>query len=150
MPPELWVYICRLAATCDKPIVLYDVDDKSDVAASVAQPAITRVCKAIRDEALKDFYSTMEVCADDDGEVAFYGVRDWVEATWTTTWPLVKKFTIESEHVDIHVYLLDAFKGRNVAFSTEAPNGHKEIKFTVTITGYGASGWEVRHEAKET
>ena len=58
LPPELWSRICRLAAAYEDPRVLDGNLMRFDFARRVAQPAITKVCGAIRDESLPAFYAS--------------------------------------------------------------------------------------------
>ena len=76
LPPEIWSYICKLAVKYDEPINILAIMRKPYLRCTgeeqyrcsaeelkkhrsmLAQPAITRVCRAIRKECLPHFYKT--------------------------------------------------------------------------------------------
>ncbi|KAK5686343.1 hypothetical protein LTS10_002460 [Elasticomyces elasticus] len=64
LPPELWSRICRLAVTCQEPIVFSEATPRHQVKHTLKQPAITLVCKTIREETIDHFYANSFVFRD--------------------------------------------------------------------------------------
>ncbi|KAK3104275.1 hypothetical protein LTR53_018552, partial [Teratosphaeriaceae sp. CCFEE 6253] len=56
LPTELWLRVCELAVTFDRPINVTKSALVEQQVASVYQPAITRTCKLLRRETLPLFY----------------------------------------------------------------------------------------------
>ncbi|KAK3658991.1 hypothetical protein LTR56_001428 [Elasticomyces elasticus] len=86
LPPELWINICRLAATPESPIKLRG-DDLNRPAYRAAlrglgvQPAITRVSKVVRDETISSFCSSSVVYRECESEL---DTEFWTE--WAPGW----------------------------------------------------------------
>ncbi|KAK5744752.1 hypothetical protein LTR17_001828 [Elasticomyces elasticus] len=57
LPPEIWVRIVRLAVIYTKPVTISEGLVARVFQDRVAQPAITRVCWAVRNETLSTFYA---------------------------------------------------------------------------------------------
>ncbi|KAK5712376.1 hypothetical protein LTR15_011956 [Elasticomyces elasticus] len=57
LPPEMWVRIVRLAVIYTKPVTITEGSSARVFQDRVAQPAITRVCWAVRNETLSIFYA---------------------------------------------------------------------------------------------
>lgn len=64
LPPELWSRICSEVIMSESPTELDDSLKRYQFEEKVAQPAITRVCKIVREEALPMFYSSSFVYVD--------------------------------------------------------------------------------------
>ncbi|KAK3644655.1 hypothetical protein LTR56_009593 [Elasticomyces elasticus] len=64
LPPELWSRICRLAVTRQDPILFTEAMSPREVETLVKQPAITLVCKTIREETIDLFYANSFVFRD--------------------------------------------------------------------------------------
>ncbi|KAK5740212.1 hypothetical protein LTR17_004713 [Elasticomyces elasticus] len=64
LPPELWSRICRLAVTRQNPILFSEAMSPQEVETLVKQPAITLVCKTIREETIDLFYANSFVFVD--------------------------------------------------------------------------------------
>jgi len=73
LPPELWIYIAELAVTDDDDAVVnLGLSRKADFVLSEAkQPDITRVCKALRKEALPHFYRCNKFFVEKSDKVEF-------------------------------------------------------------------------------
>ncbi|KAK4892509.1 hypothetical protein LTR27_008973 [Elasticomyces elasticus] len=68
LPAEMWSYICRLAVAQPSPIMLDGNSMSRDLFRSlVVQPAITQVCKSIREETIGTFYSSTFVYTEEIG-----------------------------------------------------------------------------------
>ncbi|KAK3670558.1 hypothetical protein LTR78_009526 [Recurvomyces mirabilis] len=63
LPPEIWSSISRYAVTRSSPC---NVDDMN-IPTEARQPSITLVCRALRVEALPQFYAINERCHQDGG-----------------------------------------------------------------------------------
>ncbi|KAK5695745.1 hypothetical protein LTR17_024429 [Elasticomyces elasticus] len=64
LPPELWSRTCRLAVTRQDPMQFSEDMSCREVKNIVKQPAITLVCKIIREEIIDDFYGNLFVFKD--------------------------------------------------------------------------------------
>ncbi|EMD00060.1 hypothetical protein BAUCODRAFT_21723 [Baudoinia panamericana UAMH 10762] len=56
LPPELWLRICEVAVISPVPVNVTRVPFQQQQAQRVQQPAITRTCRLLRQEALPMFY----------------------------------------------------------------------------------------------
>ncbi|KAK5699702.1 hypothetical protein LTR97_005833 [Elasticomyces elasticus] len=64
LPPELWSRICRLGVTRQNSIEFSEAMSPREVETLVKQPAITLVCKTIREETIDLFYANSFVFED--------------------------------------------------------------------------------------
>lgn len=70
LPPELGVRVCRFAVVQDI-IRIETPDNPGYTASAVAQPALSRTCKFLREETLKLFYAGNEFrVIDNNGDIA--------------------------------------------------------------------------------
>ncbi|KAK3641767.1 hypothetical protein LTR56_011094 [Elasticomyces elasticus] len=78
LPPELWSRICRLAVTRQDRMEFSEAMSCGVVENIVKQPAITRVCKTIREETIDLFYANSFIFLDtSDTENNFWS---WLRA----------------------------------------------------------------------
>ncbi|KAK4892508.1 hypothetical protein LTR27_008972 [Elasticomyces elasticus] len=104
LPPEIWISICRLAATSDR-IKLNEKLEPQEFQALVAQPAITQTCWAVRTETLDTFYTSSFVYADyaecQNEAERLYG---WLDQVHIKQKRFLAGLVIESVHNDFLEY----------------------------------------------
>lgn len=82
LPPELWIKICEFAVLPPTPLDITRAKQSKHQRELVKQPAITRVCKLLRQEALPLFYRNNKFEVFHWGRVAC--VRYWLKAIGST------------------------------------------------------------------
>ena len=135
LPPELWIRICRFAVVKGK-ITIRNSDDNKEVARAVAQPALTRTCKVLREEALKLFYAANEFSFCDKSDTIHSGLRFWLYALGPQSAALVKNCSVVSKESDVVQYVAMRMGICGVRFQDGAPlrRTMKELKFTVQVS----------------
>ncbi|KAK4957165.1 hypothetical protein LTR10_005123 [Elasticomyces elasticus] len=104
LPPEIWIKICRLAATSD-PIKLNEKLEPQEFKALVAQPAITQTCWAVRAETLDTFYASSFVYADyAECENEADRLCRWLSQVYVKQKRVLAGLVIESVHDDVLAY----------------------------------------------
>lgn len=78
LPTEIWLHICSLAITSPSPVDITRARHLADQCRLVAQPPLTRVCRALRKELLPVFYQQNEFEARHLVQVAC--IRNWFPA----------------------------------------------------------------------
>ena len=143
LPPELWVRICQFACEVDGEVLLEDNEDTENYEEKTRQPAITRVCRVIRQETLSHFYRTNIFHMVDDGLPA-WGLMSWAKAIGNTNFANLQKLYVTSENDEIKGHLrIEAAKadGLQIVFQNpeiiRAENADAKacLKFRLTITG---------------